>query len=58
MAQMPKITGKPVIDQPALLDWPADRGTLSPNLHDPTANLLNDFHANISSCDLVLSTEG
>lgn len=57
-AEMPPITGKPVIDAPRLLDWPADRGLLLPNLNDPTANTLNDFHAQISSCDLVFSTEG
>ena len=52
------ITGKPVIDEPALLDWPADSGKMTPNLSDPTANTLNDFHASIDTCDLVLSTEG
>ncbi len=57
-AEAPKITGKPVIDAPQFLDWPADQGMLRPNLNDPTANLLNDVHAQIASCDLVLSTEG
>ncbi|MFI5354454.1 MAG: substrate-binding domain-containing protein [Desulfobaccales bacterium] len=57
-AELPKITGKPVIDAPTLLDWPADQGTVIPNLNDPTANLLNDVHAQIASCDLLLSTEG
>ncbi|MCL4503379.1 MAG: substrate-binding domain-containing protein [Deltaproteobacteria bacterium] len=57
-AEAPKITGKPVIDAPAWLDWPADQGLLTPNLNDPAANLLNDVHAQIGSCDLVLSTEG
>ena len=57
-AEMPPITGKPVIDAPLLLAWPADLGVLVPNLNDPTANTLNDFHAQISSCDLVFSTEG
>lgn len=57
-AEMPKITGKPVIDTPKLLDWPTDQGIVSPNLNDPTSNTLNDLHANIGSCDLVLSTEG
>ncbi len=57
-AEMPKIAGKPVIDTPQLLDWPADRGTVTPNLSDPTSNTLFDFHGIISSCDLVLSTEG
>ncbi len=57
-AAAPRIIGKPVIDAPTLLEWPADRGLLTPNLNDPTANVLNDVHAQISSCDLVLSTEG
>jgi hypothetical protein len=57
-AEAPQITGKPVIDAPALLEWPPDQGLLTPNLNDPTANVLNDVHAQISSCDLVLSTEG
>lgn len=57
-AEPPKIAGKPEIDAPAFLDWPADRGLLTPNLNDPTANLLNDVHAQVGSCDLVLSTEG
>ncbi len=58
MAEVPKITGKPVIDEPPILEWPSDRGTLTPNLNDPSANLLNDFHGELSSADLVLSTEG
>lgn len=58
MAELPQITGKPVLDAPPLLEWPTDRGTLSPNLNDPTSNILYDFHAQISSCELVLSTEG
>ncbi len=57
-AEMPKITGKPVIDAPTLLDWGTDRGTVAPNLNDPTSNTLFDLHGVISSCDLVLSTEG
>jgi hypothetical protein len=57
-AELPKITGKPVIDAPTLLDWPADQGTLIPNRNDPTANILNDVHAQLTYCDLVLSTEG
>jgi len=57
-AEMPKITGKPVIDTPQLLDWPTDRGMVAPNLNDPTSNTLLDVHGIISSCDLVLSTEG
>lgn len=57
-AEMPKITGNPVIDTPQLLDWPADQGIVTPNLNDPTSNTLFDLHGIISSCDLVLSTEG
>ena len=57
-AEMPAITGNPVIDAPALLEWPYDSGTLTPNLNDPTSNTLNDGHGAISDCDLVLSTEG
>jgi hypothetical protein len=57
-AEMPPIKGKPVIDGPALLEWPYDGGTVTPNLNDPTSNTLHDFHAEISSCDLCLSSEG
>jgi hypothetical protein len=56
--QMPVITGKPVIDTPDLLEWPYDQNVVSPNLNDPSSNTLHDFHGQISSCDLVLSTEG
>jgi hypothetical protein len=58
LAAEPRITGKPVIDAPQLLPWPTDRGPAVPNLDDPTSNTLFDFHAQISACDLVLSTEG
>ncbi len=58
LAEMPPIKGKPLIDAPELLDWPCDRGIVTPNLNDPTANTLHDFHAGLSSCDLVLSSEG
>jgi hypothetical protein len=57
-AEMPKISGMPVIDHPDILEWPNDSGLVTPNLNDPAANTLNDFHGNITSCDLVLSTEG
>lgn len=57
-AEMPQIKGHPVIDAPNLLEWPYDSGTLEPNLNNPTSNTLHDFHAKISSADLVLSTEG
>ena len=43
---------------PLVLNWPLDQGELTPNLNDPTADLLHDLHGNISSSDLLLSTEG
>ncbi len=58
VAKMKPITGKPVIDAPELLEWPYDHDTVTPNLNDPTSNTLHDFHSEISSCDLVLSSEG
>jgi hypothetical protein len=57
-AQLPKITGKPVIDAPLLLTWPTDREVTHPDLSDPTSNTLYDFHAHLSACDLAFSTEG
>jgi hypothetical protein len=54
----PEITGKPVIDAPAILEWPLDGGVVAPSLHAATSNVLYDLHANIDNCDLVLSTEG
>jgi hypothetical protein len=57
-AAVPVITGTPEIDAPQLLLWPTDRGTVQPNLNDPTSNTLYDFHGEISSCDMVFSTEG
>jgi hypothetical protein len=57
-AEMAPIKGKPVIDAPELLDWPYDGGIVVPNLNDPTSNTLHDFHAGLSSCELVLSSEG
>jgi hypothetical protein len=57
-AEMRPITGRPVIDSPELLEWPYDSKTVTPNLDDPTSNTLHDFHAEISSCDLCLSSEG
>jgi hypothetical protein len=56
--QRPRITGKPVIDAPLLLAWPLDREVSHPQLSDPTSNLLYDFHAQLSACDLAFSTEG
>jgi hypothetical protein len=58
VGQLPKITGKPVIDAPLLLNWPTDREVTHPNLSDPTSNMLYDFHAHLSDCDLAFSTEG
>jgi len=55
---MAPIKGKPVIDGPALLEWPYDGGIVTPNLNDPTSNTLHDYHAEISSCDLCFSSEG
>jgi hypothetical protein len=57
-ADMPKITGKPVIDAPSMLEWPLDGGVATPNLHNPTSNMLYDLHGKVDGCDLVLSTEG
>jgi hypothetical protein len=57
-AQVPRITAKPVIDAPLLLAWPLDREVTHPQLNDPTANTLYDFHAHLSACDLAFSTEG
>lgn len=54
----PTITGKPTIDRPQLLAWPRDSVTGAPDLSEPTANVLSDFHAHITQCDLVLSTAG
>ncbi|MEW6584259.1 MAG: substrate-binding domain-containing protein [Nitrospirota bacterium] len=56
--QPPVITGVPVIDAPRVLDWPADGGNQEPSLAEPTANLVSDLHAEISQCDMVLSTAG
>ena len=55
---IPAITGVPVIDAPKILDWPADAGTHEPSLSEPTANLVNDLHAEIRQCDMALSTAG
>ena len=57
-AEMIPIKGKPVIDAPKLLEWPYDGGIVTPNLNDPTSNTLHDFHAELSSWELVLSSEG
>jgi hypothetical protein len=57
-ADMPTITGKPLIDTPSVLEWPLDNGLAVPNLHNPSSNMLYDLHGKVDSCDLVLSTEG
>jgi hypothetical protein len=57
-AEMKPIAGKPIIDSPEMLEWPYDSAAVTPNLNDPTSNLLHDFHGEISSCDLCLSSEG
>ncbi|MHB0990259.1 MAG: substrate-binding domain-containing protein [Burkholderiales bacterium] len=57
-ADMPQITGKPVLDTPVLLAWPLDSRNAIPALHDPDSNVLYDLHGQIDACDLVLSTEG
>ncbi len=57
-AQLPKITGKPVIDAPVILEWPLDKGAALPALHAPGSNTLYDLHGKVDQCDLLLSTEG
>jgi hypothetical protein len=57
-AEMPVIKGTPVIDSPPLLEWPHDVPDTPPNLTEPTANTLVDLHAQITNCDIVLSTAG
>lgn len=66
-AGVPTITGSPTIDKPQLLEWPLDRPIkdskeyLKTDLSEPTANNINDLHANISKCDdinVILSTAG
>src|SRR5512139_57094 len=56
--KMRPIEGKPAIDSPELLEWPYDDGVVTPNLNDPTSNIIHDFHAGLTSCELVLSSEG
>ena len=65
-ADVPEISGSYTIDKPQLLEWPLDRPITDPkylktDLSEPTANNINDLHANISKCDdinVVLSTAG
>ena len=58
VAQVPEITGDPIIDRPELLEWPKDNPPRVPDLTEPTSNRLWDFHASIDDCDMVLSTAG
>lgn len=57
-ADMPEITGAPVIDTAPVLEWALDDGVTTPSLHNPTSNMVYDLHGTIQGCDLVLSTEG
>lgn len=57
-ADMPAVTGKPVVDTPKLLSWPRYGGGQTPDLTEPTANTLNDFTGEIRDCDITLSTAG
>lgn len=58
LAAMPKITGVPIVDTSKILEWPRDDGLKIPNLDNPTADLLWDFHGTLNECDVLLSTEG
>ena len=58
LAAMPAITGTPVVDTPKLLQWPTDQGIKKPNLDDPAADSLWDFHGTIDTCDVVLLSHG
>lgn len=54
----PAIIGTPVTDAPSILKWDFDKGIQTPNFHDEISNELWDFHGNLDTCDLMLSTEG
>ncbi len=58
MGGVPKVTGKPKIVTPDLLEWPSDFAQSSPYLTEPTANRLSDLHGQVKNCDIVLSTAG
>jgi len=58
IADMPAISGKPVVDLPKLLAWPQYGNAVKPDITEPTANTLNDLTGNIRDCDIVLSTAG
>ncbi len=56
---VPAVTGSPQIIAPDnLLSWPKDSQASTPSLTEPTSNRINDFHAEIRDCDVVLSTSG
>lgn len=57
-AEMPIITGKPLMDVPKLLDWQKYGGLSKPDISEPTANTLNDLTGEINHCDVNLSTAG
>lgn len=57
-AAVPKITGKPKIVSPDLLEWPSDFNQETPYLTEPTSNRLSDLHGQVKNCDIVLSTAG
>jgi len=59
MFMMPPIVGKPMLLSPDfMLSWPLDRGALGPSVMEPTANYVNDLHAEFGGCDIVLSSSG
>lgn len=54
-----KITGKPIFDSPKLLNWPLEHDSSSLlDVSEPTSNILNDFHGDISDCEISFSTQG
>jgi hypothetical protein len=56
---VPPIKGSPVVIAPKeLLNWPQDIPQSTPYLTEPTSNRLNDFHGQITDCDMVLTTGG
>lgn len=54
----PLITGSPKLKTPDLLSWPRDLTGGSPNLTAKNSNSVLDLHADITKCDMVLSTAG
>ena len=57
LAAMPAITGTPVVDTPKLLYWPTDQGIKKPNLDDPAADSLWNFHGTLDARGLMLFSE-